>query len=161
MANKVFRIPKNELPPVKTDNTYSVRFRVISEDKNRVSHWSRIFDAVAVTSTPITDYAITKDSPTKVVNLIWNPGLNNAETSFDIYIKWVGQAGVEGDYDYSYAATTTNNIYSTIHPTQVTNPLNPLLQTNVQKVRMKVQKSTFPKELSASALLFETSLTTI
>ena len=40
MANKILRIPRNQLPPVESDNVYSVRFRIISEDKNRISPWS-------------------------------------------------------------------------------------------------------------------------
>ncbi len=38
---KIIRIKKNELPPInpKTEG-YNLRYRIVSEDKNRTSHWS-------------------------------------------------------------------------------------------------------------------------
>lgn len=154
-------IPKNQLPAVDKDLTYNVRYRVISEDKNRISYWSNIYSIASTPVTPITDYAITTDNTNRVVNLTWNPGAFSGETYFDVYIKWVGQAGTESNYFYEYITTTTNNFYSTVHPLTLTNPLNPLLTTNTKKVRMLVQRPTYPKEISVAATLFETPLHTI
>ena len=41
-------IPKNQLPPVNDDNEYVLRYRIISDDKNRSSHYSPIFSVPAV-----------------------------------------------------------------------------------------------------------------
>lgn len=154
-------IPKNQLPAVDKDLTYNVRYRVISEDKNRISYWSNIYSIASTPVTPITDYAITSDNGTRVVNITWNPGAFSGETYFDVYIKWIGNPGTELNYSYEYVTTTTNNFYSTVHPLQITNPLNPLLLTDVKKVRILVQRPTYPKEISTAATLFETPLHTI
>lgn len=159
---KKVTILKSELPPVDSTNLqYNIRYRIVSEDKNRVSHWSRIYNIASTPPVPLTDYAITTDNVTRVISLIWNPASNVTETSFDLYIKWVGQSGTEANYNYQYVTTTSNNSYSTIHPIHLVDPFNPLLETNTKKVRILVQRATYPKEISASALLFETALTTI
>lgn len=43
MPKKII-IPKEELPPVRSDaEAYLVKFRIVSEDKNRFSYWSPVF----------------------------------------------------------------------------------------------------------------------
>lgn len=161
MADKNIKkviITKNSLPAVDADLTYNVRYRIISEDKNRLSYWSKIYNIASTPVTPITDFAITTDNTNRLVNVTWNPGSYANETTFDIYIKWVGQAGVEANYNYEYITTTTNNFYSTVHPLTLTNPTNPLLTTQTKKVRVLVQRPTYPKEISTTATLFETPL---
>lgn len=157
-------IPKSELPLVDGKTLkYNVRFRIVSEDKNRISHWSQMYDVSSLPVTPISDYAITTNNVTRVINLIWQ---SSTETSFDIYVKWVGQAGTEANYNYQYLTTTFNYSYSTIHPVNIVDPTispqtDPVTLTDVKKVRFLVQRPTYPKEIFAPALLFETALTTI
>lgn len=43
MANKKVTIPAKDLPAPTTDNTYLVRYRIISDDRNRISQWSPIY----------------------------------------------------------------------------------------------------------------------
>jgi hypothetical protein len=44
---KKVTIFKNELPAVNANNvSYSVRYRIVSEDKNRFSAWSPIFGII-------------------------------------------------------------------------------------------------------------------
>ena len=44
MVTKKIVIPKSSLPPVDSNTgSYIVRYRFVSEDKNRVSHWSPTF----------------------------------------------------------------------------------------------------------------------
>lgn len=154
-------IAKNQLPAVDADLTYNVRYRVVSDDRNRISYWSNIYSISSSPVSPITDYAITSDNGNRIVTTTWNPGVNLNETYFDVYIKWVGQAGIESNYNYEYITTTINNFYSTVHPVSITNPLNPSTTTLTKKVRVLVQRPTYPKEISVAATLFETSLHTI
>ena len=77
MANKVLRIPKNDLPPVESDNVYSVRFRVVSEDKNRTSHWSPVF--VIESTTPV---AVNGEVVVSGPIVIANPGGEATRGSF-------------------------------------------------------------------------------
>jgi hypothetical protein len=47
---KKLRIAKSLIPPIDHDTSkYNVRYRVISEDKNRVSHWSPIYNSLGQT----------------------------------------------------------------------------------------------------------------
>ena len=49
MAVKKAIIQKESLPPVDSESAgYVVRYRIISEDKNRTSHWSPTFVTNAV-----------------------------------------------------------------------------------------------------------------
>lgn len=36
-------ILKSNLPPVTSDNKYAIRYRIVSDDRNRSSHWSPIY----------------------------------------------------------------------------------------------------------------------
>lgn len=158
---KKVTIQKKDLPAVDQDLTYNIRYRIVSDDKNRVSYWSNIHSIASTPVTPITDYAIDKNSSTRVVTITWNPGSYADATNFDVYIKWVGQSGLESNYNYEYITTTSNNFYSTVHPLNLTDPLNPLLTTLTKKVRVLVQRPTYPKEITSAATLFETVLTTL
>jgi hypothetical protein len=43
MASKKVTIPIKDLPAPTADNTYLVRYRIISDDRNRISQWSPIY----------------------------------------------------------------------------------------------------------------------
>lgn len=44
---KKFRIPASQLPPLDVNTeAYTLRYRFISEDKNRLSHWSPIYSLI-------------------------------------------------------------------------------------------------------------------
>lgn len=43
MTTKKTVIPKNSLPSLSPDGEYVVRYRIVSEDKNRNSHWSPVY----------------------------------------------------------------------------------------------------------------------
>ena len=131
MANKQLRIPRNELPPVESDNVYSVRFRVISEDKNRFSHWSPVYLLVPeYTYVPGT---IEYNSANQVASFTWDPVtiLKNKKIVSDITNKqltndlatltttdahymnvddWVTVEGVDSTFNGTYKinAITTN-----------------------------------------------------
>ena len=47
MATKKVAIPISELPPLTADGKYLVRYRVSSDDKNRVSAWSPTYKVLA------------------------------------------------------------------------------------------------------------------
>jgi hypothetical protein len=43
MSAKKVILEKKDLPPLSPDGKYLIRYRIISEDKNRTSHWSPIY----------------------------------------------------------------------------------------------------------------------
>jgi hypothetical protein len=62
---KKTRILKSALPPIDHDTLkYNTRYRVISEDRNRTSHWSPIYNSDGV------DLVITGGAVSKAGNVI-------------------------------------------------------------------------------------------
>ncbi len=112
-------ILKKDLPSVIGDNTtlnYEIRYRVISEDKNRLSHWSPIsileaqntgdetgFDPNDIAGTSI-PYQVSVDKSGHIAEIVWTmPSLlitnptdaekilqaeQSAIKDFDVYISW-------------------------------------------------------------------------
>lgn len=136
MANKILRIPKNQLPPVESDNVYSVRFRIISEDKNRLSHWSPIFiiDSVAPVSV---SGDIVVNGP--IINAVW--GDEEGRPYYDVFVKF--------DSDpYIYHGTTPIHSYSFLNEASST-------------VRVAIQVVSATKTRNASLTIWESPVTSV
>lgn len=87
MADKYFKINKNDLPPVNIDySTYDIRMRIVSEDQNRSSFWSPVYavDAPTFSTIPNTQYSIIVSSTTpKTVKIIWQD--QNGFDEYDVF----------------------------------------------------------------------------
>lgn len=168
---KKTKISKSNLPPPFGTNSelyYEARYRIISDDKNRTSHWSNFekinipitYDEVGwnvndpiATSIP-NNIVINKS--THSIQLNWTmPSLliNNptdaqlltqkeqaAISSFDIYIQWRtgSNPGVEGQWSWINKVSGSN--YSMTY-----------LDTDPDYVRFRIQKVTQNKEILDSA----------
>lgn len=136
MANKILRIPRNQLPPVESDNVYSVRFRIISEDKNRISHWSPIYiiDSVA----PVTVSGdLVVNGP--IITAVW--GDEEGRPYYDVFVKF--------DSDpYIYHGTTPIHSYSFLNEASST-------------VRVAIQVVGSTKTRNASLTIWESPVTSI
>lgn len=101
-------IPKASLPSVNSNNQYIVRFRVVSEDKNRYSEWSPNFliDGSSV-STIDSDYIISG----RVVTIVWDDPDRRA--AYDIFVKL-------DNNDYVYHGSSTATTYSFINQATTT-----------------------------------------
>lgn len=81
-------IPQKDLPPVTSDNKYLVRYRIISDDKNRVSHWSPVYPvaakAVALVNTNITK-TTSYDGTNSTISVTWDDTQGRA--SYDIFTR--------------------------------------------------------------------------
>lgn len=97
-------VENNELPPLSTDGNYYVRYRIVSEDRNRVSHWSPIHQVEAgYTFVPGGDLSVQKIS--NHVLAIWNPVVikkgNNIirkAKEYDMWLRW--HRSDAGDWAY-------------------------------------------------------------
>jgi hypothetical protein len=154
-------IGRDELPAVDLDTrSYNIRYRLISEDRNRVSHWSKIYNLVSPAITPITTgYAIVITSASDLVTVTWKNEVPGT-AYFDVWVKWVG-ASAESLYTWQYLATTMESQYSMAFPTDIPDPTG---GTELpQKVRVAVQRPTYPKEkenypTNSDITVFETDL---
>lgn len=136
---KKVTIPKSKLPAYSgAGQEYLVRYRIVSEDKNRTSHWSPQYKlAVDPVSELGVVNSVSLDSTGAVINLLWNPP-SDVNLDFDIYVKW-------GTEDYKYLTSVKSPTHSLI------------VLPGYTKVRFAVQVPTFPKSRFDQATLFESS----
>jgi hypothetical protein len=99
---KKIRIPKSSLPPVDSDTLgYNLRYRIISEDKNRTSHWSPFYNTdMASISGTSGALSITQT----IITAVW--GDENSHPAYDIFVSFDGGAfywhGTSGVHSYSF-----------------------------------------------------------
>lgn len=104
MSSKKAIVRYQDLPPVSSDNSYKIRYRIISEDKNRLSHWSPIVEVSALAVTGV-DGVISFDG--QVSGVVW--GDENNRPSYDVFV------GFDGSSE-EYHGTTAIHSYSFIVP---------------------------------------------
>lgn len=135
---KFVTISNDELPYVQVDDDglyYAIRYRVVSEDRNRFSHWSPIYRVdMPPTSDAGLPYTTTErihideigNTPKTLIVLWSNPNTysSNLEEifgkneTFDIYIRWSTQnTPTEEEWeDWQYASTVSSNTLSLVVP---------------------------------------------
>ena len=129
-------IPKSTLPSVTSDNKYFVRYRIVSQDKNRVSAWSPTFELNAITPTPLLASNVTSSINNKLVNIAWiDPELRN---NYDIFIK--SDSGA-----YAYYGTVTGQSYS-------------FLTNATTSIQFAIQISSISKEKSETIEIYESGV---
>ena len=122
MANEIIKkikIAQDDLPTINSiTEKYDVRYRVISEDKNRTSHWSPIVTLdpqyiyvpgnITIVSSGITTVAW--DSVTVKIGV---KAIRQAK-DYDVWVKWSKAAGLG---DWNYVQRISGNSISLVHPT--------------------------------------------
>lgn len=123
-------IPLEELPPLKVINAdtigYYARYRVISEDRNKTSHWSPIYlltppyEFRRPTGVPLDGikyFETNTGGSNKVVTLAWDAvNVYNGDNfirkaiAYDVWHKWDGG-------DWSYEARVVNPSMTIVVPT--------------------------------------------
>ena len=102
------RVPRTDLPEVSrlSDGTYGyvVRYRIISEDQNRFSHWSPIRELTMPPVIPVDGDVVVNGS---IVQIVW--GDEEDRPNYDVFVKF-------DDGDYSYHGTTPTHQYSLLAP---------------------------------------------
>jgi hypothetical protein len=145
MSNPIVKkviIKKQDLPAFSGAlQNYLVRYRVVSEDRNRTSHWSPRYkidvepEINRETSPPeswIPHSVVLNGSS---LNVVWTPPAN-LKSDFDLYVKW-------GADDFKYVTSIQTFSYSILVP------------EGYETVQFAVQVPTFPKERFIKATLFE------
>ena len=124
-------IPKNELPPVDSETSaYVVRYRIISEDKNRTSQWSPTFVTNAV---PVESVSGALSITETIITAVWGDELNRP--AYDVFVKFDSGS-------FAYHGTTATHSY-------------PFLNTGTTSVRVNIQIASSIKEINAALLIFD------
>ena len=123
MAIKKAIILKSSLPAINSNTSgYAVRYRIVSEDKNRTSHWSPIVDTNSV---QIQSVSGALSITSTIITAVWGDELNRP--AYDIFVKFDSGAFV-------YHGTSTVHSYS-------------FLNTGTTSVHVKVQVASSIKEI--------------
>lgn len=162
MADTVKKVVVENVPKVYRSG-YTIRYRVISEDRNRISQWSPMHTF---------EKDVSDEPPTSVdgeiifisqrqVSATWAE--TNTNSVYEVFIKWDYDAFYEDDnpgnnpdpnlYDdpslgWKYARTVSVPNYSTLVPT------DPDTTEPVQSVKIWVQQPTATQEHTPGALIF-------
>ena len=134
---KKTRILKSTLPPIDSDTLkYNTRYRIISEDRNRTSHWSPIYNSDG-TDVIATSGAVSKTG--NVVTAVW--GDENDFPEYDVFVKFDSN-------DFFYHGKSKVHSYS-------------FLKTGTTTVRVKVQVISSKKEIKASLNVFDSGIVSL
>jgi len=141
----------NALPTHNTTYGYNVRYRIISEDKNRTSHWSKIYNINGKDQVPTVNlgYSYVKETVTTstgtntALRINWEIPITLGTNTFDIFVK-------KNSGSYLYYGTSYTNTYVVTRSTSLETSITILVQT-----------PTYPKAVTAGAKLFETAAITV
>jgi len=154
MSVKKVTITKKELPPLTPNGEYLIRYRIISEDKNRTSHWSPIYTLDATKVWDGTKYVSLIRPVTSTINvnptsIVINWGAGNQGPLYDIFARFRIN-GVWGSY--SYQGSTEKHDYSILQPTNGATEIQVIIQlAGIEKaVSSKLTISTATRLLRAS-----------
>ena len=136
MATKKVVIPSSELIPVDGSNQYLIRFRVISDDRNRFSEWSPIFPVTGTGVAVLPEARVGHFMVGSIVNIVWEGVPTGSE--FDIFV------GVDGD-DPEYKGTTSESRYMFINSAE-------------ENYRFTIQRSSIAKIYDPFLQIFESEL---
>ncbi len=140
--NKKARFPRESLPPLKfPEEGYFVRYRIISEDKNRFSHWSpKYFISGRPFSGITASLSVDQNSPNPedwTFNIIWSPNQEDLIPYFDVYINW------DNEY-WEYVASSSSGFYASN------------VRIGASTLGVAIQVPTFPQERFDTATVFLT-----
>lgn len=131
-------IPKEDLPAVSklSDGTYGyiVRYRIISEDQNRFSHWSPIRELPAPQVVRVGGEVAVNGN---IVQVVWDDEEGRPE--YDVFVSFNGN-------EYFYHGTTPTHQYSF------------LSEYDTGFVQVAIQISSTNKEKSEQIEIFESGL---
>jgi len=128
---KKTRILKSTLPPVDHDTLkYNTRYRIISEDKNRTSHWSPIYNSNG-SSVLGTSGALSINE--QIITAVW--GDENLHPAYDIFVSFDSNA-------FYWHGTSSVHSYS-------------FLNEGTTTVRVKIQLVSSKKEIKAGLGIFD------
>jgi hypothetical protein len=128
---KKTRVLKSSLPPVDHDTgKYNIRYRIISEDRNRTSHWSPIYnsDGAAIIGTTGA-LSITEE----IITAVW--GDENLHPEYDVFVSFDGDP-------FFWHGTSSVHSYS-------------FLNEGTTTVHVKIQLSSSKKEIKAGLGIFD------
>jgi len=164
---KKVTIPRVELPAINANsNSYNIRYRIVSEDRNRFSAWSTIIQ-VAASPISLLTYSVAVNNPDQIITAVWNPNPNLGLTNYDVFIRWIGNNNPDTltNYPWSFASNTATNSHLFSIPPTIPNIVGGGTE-DVKKFQVALQRASYQRTkenypTSAVLTLFETAVITI
>jgi hypothetical protein len=128
-------VPREDLPPVSklSDGSYGyvMRYRIVSEDQNRFSHWAPIRELAVPEPTLVAGDVLVNGS---IAQVVW--GDEEDRPNYDVFVKF-------DEAEYVYHGTTPTHQYSFI------------LEGSTETIRVAIQIESTDKERAAFLTIFE------
>lgn len=114
---KKFRTPLSSLPPLSAETEgYSLRYRIVSSDKNRTSHWSPVY--LIQPDFTFNSGTIVFHKAGNIATIVWDSveitKIYDGDTysirkalEYDIWVRW-DRGGGDGDWLYKERIETTS-----------------------------------------------------
>lgn len=135
MSNQIVKkviIKKEDLPAFNgATQTYLVRYRIVSEDRNRTSHWSPYYSLAKPASEQIN---CSVEVVQNIVNMVWQQP-SSTINQYDIYFKLNNDA-------FRYVASSISTQFSTLIP------------ETTETIQVAIQVPTYPKDYFPLAAIF-------
>jgi hypothetical protein len=144
MADVVKKVVVENVPKI-FGSGYTIRYRVVSEDRNRTSHWSPMhtFQKDIPTEEPISVDGEIVFVSNRQVSATWEE--INANLVYEIFINWNDEVDEELNLVWTYMRTVSSPTYTTLAP------------TGAESVSIWVQQPTSNQVQEPLALIFTES----
>ena len=108
-------IPVSSLPPMSAStlsasvglDSYFIRFRIISDDRNISSYWSNIYEISASSATVIEEPKVSISGNS--VNVTWTSASAIDVNEYDIWLSWEGSSKSYVQYDVNNKVLTSSS----------------------------------------------------
>lgn len=150
---KQAKVLKNNLPgPLGSDSglIYSVRYRIVSDDKNRSSHWSDVKNLTigSIVELGTSSYSLTHSSSTHIISLVWKPDSTHSFSQYDIFTAFNIAGATATDSEFNYVGTVSSPSYSTVFSTE-------------NNITVRVQPYTSNHQIISGAVILQTPKTNL
>jgi hypothetical protein len=144
MADVVKKVVVENVPKI-FGSGYTIRYRVVSEDRNRTSHWSPMhtFQKDIPTEEPLSVDGEIVFVSNRQVSATWEE--INANLVYEIFINWNDEVDEELNLVWTYMRTVSSPTYTTLAP------------TGAESVSIWVQQPTSNQVQEPLALIFTES----
>jgi hypothetical protein len=147
-------IKKEDLPSFngKTQK-YSVRYRIVSEDKNRFSQWSPYYGlSVPSRNAPDKQVQCSVTVASSAINMVWKHPQSEVFQYYDIYIRTnltFDPTSADPHNGFSYVASSSSTDFRTLVP------------VGISWFQVAVQVPTYPKEYFIDSAIFTSTQTAV
>lgn len=147
-------IKKENLPAFNgVTQAYTVRYRVVSEDKNRNSHWSPYYSLTVPTrNTPSKQVQCSVTTASNVINMVWQHPQSETFQQYDIYLRTnltFDPLSEDPFNGLNYISSSSSTQFSTLVP------------AGISWFQVAVQVPTYPKSYFIDAAIFTSAQITL